>query len=114
MIQLTMSEETAQIVAKACEFYARVRVGQFGEIIWNCAEHHCVDDRDAAEKAWLEFRKHIYPDLHGIGHSYGIGKFEDADRAFDVYQVMRHEFGDERPPFTFLDELPKCEHIEDV
>lgn len=114
MIQLTMSEETAQIVAKACEFYARIRMGQFGEIIWNCTEHHCVDNQQEAERAWLEFRKHIYPELHGIGHSYGIGKFEDADRAYDVYQVVRREFGDWRTPFTLLDELPVCKRIEDI
>jgi len=111
MIQLKMSEETAEIVSRACEFYARVRMGQFGEIVWWCAEHHCVEDFRAAEQAWLEFRKHIYPDLNGIGHSYGIGKFEDADRAFDVYQVLRQQFGDERKPFTLLAELPTCEKI---
>ena len=111
MIQLKMSDKTAEIVSRACEFYARVRMGQFGEIIWNCAEDHCVEDRDAAELAWLAFRKHIYPDLNGVGHSYGIGKFEDADRAFDVYQVLRQQFGDSRTPFTLLDELPTCERI---
>lgn len=111
MIQLTMSEETAAVVSQACEFYARVRLGQFGEIIWSCTEHHCVDDPDAAEQAWLEFRKHIYPELHGVGHSYGMGKFEDADRAYDVYQVLRRQFGDSRTPFTLLDELPVAEQI---
>lgn len=113
MIQLTMSEKTAQVVSKACEFYARIRMGQFGEIIWNCAEHHFVDNYDEAEQAWLELRKYIYPDLHGVGHSYGIGKFEDADRAFDVYQVLRRQFGDWREPFTLMDELPTCEIIGD-
>ena len=109
MISLTMSEQTAAAVSRACEFYARVRMGQFGEITWLFANDHCIEDYDAAERAWLEFRKHIYPDLHGAGHSYGIGKFEDADRAFDVYQVLRMQFGDTRTPFTLLDELPVCE-----
>lgn len=111
MIRLTMSEETAEIVSRACEFYARVKMGQFGEIVWWCAEHHYVEEARAAEQAWLEFRKHIYPELHGVGHSYGIGKFEDADRAFDVYQVLRRQFGDSRTPFTLLDELPVAERI---
>ena len=111
MIELTMSEQTAQIVAVACEFFARVRMGQFGEIVWRCAEHHCVEDMQAAEAAWLEFRKHIYPELNGLGHSYGIGKFEDADRAYDVYQVLRRQFGDPRTPYTLLNELPSCREV---
>ena len=111
MIRLTMSEETSQIVARACEFYARVRIGQFGEIVWHCADKHCTDDPRATEDAWLEFRRHIYPDLNGVGHSYGIGKFEDADRSYDVYQVLRQQFGDRREPFTLLSELPSCEKI---
>lgn len=107
MIKLILTDQQAQIVAKACEFYARIRMGQFGEIVWHCAPKHCPKNREAAEQAWLELRKQIYPDLHGIGHSYGIGKFEDADRAFDVYQVIRHTMGGEKP-FSYYD-LPKCE-----
>lgn len=112
MIQLTMSEETAEIVAKACEFYARIRMGQFGEIIWHCREGRCANLPYEAERAWLEFRKHIYLELHGAGHNYGIGRFEDADRAYDVYQVIRPLFGDPRTPFTLFDELPECKRIE--
>ena len=32
-IQLTLTEEQAKIVSTACEFYARVRMGQFDRII---------------------------------------------------------------------------------
>ena len=110
MIQLTLTEEQAQLVGIACEFYARIRMGQFGEIPFRCAEKHCPKDREATERAWLELRKHIYPDLCGIGHSYGIGKFDDADRAFDVYQVIRYAMGGQTP-FSYH-ELPKCEKVE--
>lgn len=111
MIQLTLTEEQAQLVGMACEFYARIRMGQFGEIAFRCAEKHCPKDREAADRAWLELRKHIYPDLCGIGHSYGIGKFEDADKAFDVYQVIRQTMHGIQP-FIYY-ELPKCERIGD-
>ena len=41
-------------------------------------------------------------------HSYGYGKFPDADQSFDVYQVLRYALGSDRKPWS-LTELPKCE-----
>ena len=114
MIRLELTDEQASVVATACEFYARVRMGQFQEIYWKCLNVKDCDDycrrRDEAERLLLEARKPIYPDLHGLGHSYGIGKFKDADQSFDVYQVIRVLFGDDRPPFSFWG-LPKAERI---
>lgn len=112
MVKLEMTDEQAQIVSVACEFYARVRMGQFNEIVMHTLDmSRPVDDyctiRENAEKLLLEARKELYPELHGIGHSYGIGKFEDADRAYDVHQVIRCLFGDDRLPFSYH-ELPKC------
>lgn len=115
VVRLELTDEQAQIVSLACEFYARVRMGQFQEIYWKCLDMQLPCDdycerRDEAERLLLEARKPIYPELHGLGHSYGIGKFKDADQAFDVYQVIRWLFGDDRPPFSFW-ELPKAERI---
>ena len=112
MIKLELTDEQANIVAKACEFYARVKMGQFNEIIWHTLDMGGINNdycerRDNAEAFLLDARKFIYPELHGIGHSYGMGKFEDADKAFDVYQVIRYEMGDKREPFSYYD-LPKC------
>ena len=114
--KLDLTEEQAAVLAVACEFYARVRMGQFNEIIWRTLDVRIdtagfCERRDEAERLLLEARKQLYPDLHGIGHSYGIGKFEDADRAFDIYQVIRHARGGERVPFSYYD-LPKIEKVE--
>jgi len=104
--QLTLTKEQADILQKACEMYARVRMGQFSEIIWclldikTPTEEYCKR-RDEAERLLYEARKHIYPDLFGRGHSYGIGKFEDADIAFDIHQVLRYKKGDQREPFSY-------------
>ena len=117
MIKLTLTEEQARVVATACEFFARIQMGQFNEIIWhtldvrNGSDDYC-DRRDNAQRLLFEARKYLLPELHGIGHSYGIGKFEDADTAFDVYQVIRPFLGDKRQPFSF-NELPKCEKCEE-
>ena len=117
MLQLELTEEQAKVVSTACEFYARVRMGQFNEIMFHTLDFSLPCDdyckrRDNAEKILLEARKELYPELHGVGHSYGIGKFKDADLAFDVHQVLRNEFGDGRPPFSYY-ELPKCRRIEE-
>lgn len=55
----------------------------------------------------LEARNAIYPELHDIGHSYGLGRFEDADKSYDVYQVIRHAMGG-KEPFSYY-ELARCE-----
>ena len=112
--ELELTKEQLQILSTACEFYARIRMGQFNEIIWHCLNWNENDNpcsrRDEAEKLLLEARKHIYPELYGVGHSYGIGKFKDADMAFDIYQVARNHLGDNRPPFSYY-ELPKIKEI---
>ena len=111
-IKLTLTEEQARIVSIACEFYARVRIGQFQEIVWHTldlslpTENFC-QRRDEAERLLFEARKQIFPDLRGAGHYYGIGKFKDADMSFDVYQVIRYAMGG-GTPFSYYD-LPGYE-----
>lgn len=92
-------------------------MGQFKEIVWQCLTWEGgIDDlcnrRDEAERLLLEARKQLYPDLHGCGHSYGVGKFKEADRAFDIHQVARHALGDEREPWSLEDDLPSIKVVE--
>ena len=114
---LELNEEQARIVSQACEFFARIRMGQFQEIPFLCLSNdldgvdYC-DKRDIANKYLLDARKAIYPELNGIGHSYGVGKFLDADRAFDVYQVLRYALGDQREPFQLGEPLPTYTKLE--
>lgn len=113
---LKLNEEQAKICARACEFYARIRMGQFDEILFHCLDvggDEFFDRRDIAEDCLIAARKAIYPELGGRGQSYGIGKFEDADMSFDIYQVLREKFPyDGREPFSYGD-LPECEVVEE-
>ena len=114
---LELTEDQAKVVSTACEFYARIRMGQFNEIVYHNMMSQPLDDnycdrRDAAETYLLTARKYIYPDLGGAGHSYGIGKFEDADMSFDVYQVLRELMNGGPTPFSY-NELPKAEMKDD-
>ena len=112
-VVLTLTEEHAKLVARACEFYARMKMGQFNEVVWNFldrkldGDQYCIR-RDLAEANLLEARKSIYPELKGVGHSYGIGKFEDADKTFDIYQVVEYALGSNKEPWSYY-KLPKCE-----
>lgn len=112
MVELKLTEEQAEVVSTACEFFARIKIGQFNEIIWALldaklsADEYC-SRREKAQELLLDARKQIYPDLNGVGHSYGMGKFEDADIAFDVHQVLRYVLGDPREPWS-MTALPKC------
>lgn len=112
-IKLTLTEEQAQVVSTACEFYARIRMGQFNEILiatmsGDVSFDNFCSRRKEAERLLLEARKQLYPDLDGIGHSYGIGKFMDADQAFDVHQVLRYALGGKKEPWSNYP-LPECE-----
>ena len=116
---LTMTEEQAKLIAEACEFFCRIKIGQFGEIIWKTLipqEHIEIDDfcerRDTAEYLLFKAREYIYPELRGIGHSYGIGKFRDADIAFGVYEVIRHALGRGDGPY-FEKDVPSIEKVEE-
>lgn len=103
-IRLTMTEDEARLVAKSCEFYARIKMGQFKEIIWNFLDIQLPTDdycqrQEKLEDLLYQAREVLYPDLgRHIGTSYGYGKFKDADRAFDIYQLLRIAYGDNRYP----------------
>lgn len=115
---IVVSDAQAKLISGVCELYARVRMGQFKEIIWYFldmklpSEDYC-ERRDEAEQLLLNARESIYPDLHGIGHSYGIGKFEDADKVYDVHQAIRYARGHWREPFSYYP-VPKCTVVNDA
>ena len=116
-IQLTLTETQARILMRACEVYARVVMGQFQEITMELLDvtidtDNFCERRDKANELLFKAREYIYPELHGLGHSYGVGKFEHADRAWDVYQVIRALYGDPRGTFSYYD-LPKAEIIKE-
>lgn len=90
---LEMDEEQAKILQKACEFYARVRMGQWQEVPQICldlSDHQYIEKLVVSKAHLQKARKAVYPDLHGEGHSYGVGKFEDSDMAWELYEVVRH------------------------
>lgn len=116
-VHFKVTKEQAQTISVACEFYSRVIMGQFTEIVWHTLSiklgtAEFCERRDLAEDYLLKARQYIYPTLHGIGHSFGIGYSEKADMSFDVHQVLRKHLGIEREPFSFR-QLPRVEYEGD-
>ena len=90
---LSMDERQAKMLATACEFYARVNMGQWLEVFHSCADLRRTDyseARDAVEQLLLQARQIVWPELHGAGHSFGVGKFEHADIVWEIYEVLRN------------------------
>lgn len=111
MVELKLTDDQAKIVSRACEFYARVVLGQFREIpieLFNKENIESISKhRDEIETLLFQVREFIYPELQGQGASYGVGKFEHADVAYDVHQSIRKLFGDPRESFSYY-EIPEA------
>lgn len=104
---LNLTTQEARILSFQCEFYARMRMGQFAELPFHYLDIRALggslfsEKREQAEALLFRARKFILPGLGAPGHSYGIGRFDDADLAFDIHQVIRRLFGDSRNPFSY-------------
>ena len=99
---LDMNEEQACMVSRALELYARLRCGQWDELIELCVprsrEDFCIK-RDFLMPALMDARCIAFPELtKSRGHSYGVGSFEDADLAWEVYEVLRNKIAWTRHP----------------
>ena len=139
---LEMTPETAFIVSQACELYARAMFGQFDYLIDAVADgipwHDLPPQNDlafheefekwlarrraASEKA-AQARADLFPELPRNGN-YGVGKYRDADIAWQAHEVLRYtrawhdhpEGGitvDFDKPMCWTDEpMPKCQVLE--
>lgn len=118
---LTITQEQADIISKACDLYSRIRLGQFERLIDHTLEERLCDgldvgnfiDRKNAANVLLESaRKICFPELER-NTSYGIGHDKDAQIAFGVHQVLRYYAGnDDRKPFDCWCELPTVVKVE--
>lgn len=122
---LTLTEDQARTAARACELYCRLLLGQLDELNHELLLRETRDDisgrREAAMTLLLHLKKLYFPDLHGHGHSYGVGHDITAERSWSVYQALRHCMAWHEhpeggigvsfdPPMSYNDEpLPQCE-----
>lgn len=125
-VTLTMDEETARIVMRAAEFYARVLCGQY-EIIADDvmgirdgsngthtskipdAEYNKLSrQRSDATVLFMHAKYKQFPELSPtIGHHWGLGYSRKTDVAYNAYQAIRYAFMQRNSPDKDLGDWDK-------
>lgn len=116
---LTLSENQARTTAAALEFYTRFCIGQFevpDVVKWRKKPDGQSDtyDRDRFDTLMLEIRAMFFPELRGIGHSYGVGwnekrEQQEAQIGYEVYKWILYEFNKDSKHYN-VHSSPPCLH----
>ena len=124
---LEMDEEQAEITIKALDFWMRMKLGQWKELIELCLSFADYDVEEYlrrgenAEKLLLKARSEIMPELSSsLWHSHGVYKFPDTTQGFNILRAIRsciawhrHPEGGwtvefDRPMAMHGEALPEC------
>lgn len=116
MNKIELSDEQLQLVSKALEFYARIGIGQFKEVLNHptfdsAVERQCKEGEEIDYGKYHRIREEASVDLasslrkltnsnFGINSCYGIRseKVDESCReAFYIYEEIRHEFWKRQP-----------------
>lgn len=129
---LELTPDQAKFLCRVCDFYSRMMIGQWDELFWylnynkeiSCSD--IIDNKEEFEEYLLKARDLVFPGLnHSFGHSYGVGKFTNADHAYEMLEVIRNKIAwTEHPeggysvdfdtPMSFSgDPLIKCDVIQE-
>ena len=123
---LTMDSETANVVKRACELYARILFGQWDELAWEMTmrDSTFIERRQDCEAFLGLARMAAFPKLVQ-GQSYGVGHDRTADTAWHAYEAIRYAIAwHDHPegglavcfdkPMKFSDApMPKCEVVKE-
>lgn len=87
---LTLTETQLLAISKACEVVARLGIGQFSDALSCCFDAN--GDDIYSHDLERQISKIIKPlmGLHHSGSSWGVGKFKQVDRLFDIHEVIRN------------------------
>lgn len=92
--ELVLSTQEARFLCRVTEFFARMRMGQWDNIVYTCIDirdNAFCEKRDELIPRLMTCRVMVYPYLRThYGSSYGVGKFLDADTAWEIYEVVRY------------------------
>lgn len=93
-VVIECSMEQAALIGRACEFYMRVRNGQFSEIEWELRMNS--HKKMAEEIDWDEFKQRLFharallfPEIPSNAH-YGVGHDRDGNMSWEMHEVIRH------------------------
>jgi hypothetical protein len=127
-----MNEKQARTVIAALDFWTRMRIGQWKELVELClpCDYEHIDEwcrkRDDAELLIMSVRDKVMPEL-SYNASYGVFRFEETERAFNVMEAVRSAIAWHKNPqggyeviydrpraINVAEEMPKCEVVDDV
>lgn len=126
---LTMTEEQARITVAALDFWMRMRLGQWKELVGLCLPYeqnveYC-DRRDEAELRLMSVRDFVMPELPHNG-SYSVYNFPETERAFNILKAVRSAIAWHNNPeggwtvdfdrpmdIHVKEEMPKCVAMEE-
>lgn len=86
---LRVTKNQLQAISNACETCARAAIGQFDKILDYCKDSNGKHINSYELTRSIESLIKPLMGLH-MNASYGVGKFEEADVLFDIYQTIRH------------------------
>lgn len=131
---LEMNEKQARTVIAALDFWMRMRIGQWDELADLCIECDYQnendfsayrDKRDELRNRLFQARQIAMPELTRNA-SWGVYKFENTERAFNIFKAVRsciawhnnpqggYEVIYDRPQaINVTEEMPRCEVVED-
>ena len=127
---MTMTESQARLVIRALDFFSRMRMGQFTELIDLVLPVKGVDiddyvaRREEAVRILLNARDVLMPDLrdmHSLHGSYSVYMFDDARAAWHTLQAIRSCIAWHNNPAGGVTvdfdrpsgDAPKCEAIDE-
>lgn len=109
LIQITVTENQAQLINHALDLYSRLATGQFKAIrnhwgidkmLWEKQKDDYYYDVGEEELKALRNKLFQFEDNQDLNYSYGIHNQEvdnSARVAFDILQVIRHELWKSNP-----------------
>lgn len=86
---LRVTKNQLQAISNACETCSRAAIGQFDKILDYCKDSNGKHINSYELTRSIESLIKPLMGLH-MNASYGVGKFEEADVLFDMYQTIRH------------------------
>ena len=130
--RLEMNEEQARTVIDALYFFMRMRIGQWDELRKLCwvfgntaGTQEYEIKRDAIDEKLMEARQIAMPELTRNA-SWGVYKFENTERAFNILKAVRSCIAWHNNPkggygviydrplaINVMEEMPNCEVVDD-
>lgn len=93
MIALRLTEAQAQLVARACELYVRLHLGQLDELLRVLPVVHPMATREGAEALLVQLKAILFPALLPNASVSVSSASDDVRAVYDVVQVL-HRYRD--------------------